>query len=138
MEMCYNGALVMPSSYAVMNEDEMTYVEGGGKVQQAVYAGVKFAGNMAFYAMVGGGTLKAAGTIIKAVGRKYFEAILKSVIVKWVSARVANFILGSVIGFIYSLGTLSMGGFVAEGLDRLDGNNDNQIYFSRIAARMGI
>ncbi|MDE6904630.1 MAG: hypothetical protein K2P76_06815 [Lachnospiraceae bacterium] len=30
MEMCYDGALVMPSSYAVMSEDEMTYVEGGG------------------------------------------------------------------------------------------------------------
>lgn len=29
MEMCYDGALVMPSSYAVMNEDEMTYVDGG-------------------------------------------------------------------------------------------------------------
>lgn len=29
MEMCYDGALVMPSNYAVMNEDEMTYVEGG-------------------------------------------------------------------------------------------------------------
>lgn len=31
MEMCYDGALVMPSSYAVMSEDEMTYVEGGAK-----------------------------------------------------------------------------------------------------------
>lgn len=30
MEMCYDGALVMPSSYAVMDSDEMTYVEGGG------------------------------------------------------------------------------------------------------------
>lgn len=30
MEMCYDGALMMPSSYAVMYEDEMTYVEGGG------------------------------------------------------------------------------------------------------------
>lgn len=29
MEMCYDGALVMPSSYAVMNEEEMTYLEGG-------------------------------------------------------------------------------------------------------------
>ena len=27
--MCYDGALVLPSSYAVMNEEEMTYVEGG-------------------------------------------------------------------------------------------------------------
>lgn len=28
MEMCYDGALVMPSSYAVMSEEEMIYVEG--------------------------------------------------------------------------------------------------------------
>lgn len=31
MEMCYSGALVMPSSYAVMDEEEMMYVEGGSK-----------------------------------------------------------------------------------------------------------
>lgn len=31
MEMCYDGTLVMPSNYAVMSEDEMTYVEGGKK-----------------------------------------------------------------------------------------------------------
>lgn len=29
MEMCYDGALVMPSSFALMNEEEMMYVEGG-------------------------------------------------------------------------------------------------------------
>lgn len=29
MEMCYDGALVMPGSYAIMNKDEMTYVDGG-------------------------------------------------------------------------------------------------------------
>jgi len=29
MNMCYDGALVMPSSYAVMSEEEMAYVEGG-------------------------------------------------------------------------------------------------------------
>jgi len=32
MDMCYDGALVMPSSYAVMDEEEMTYVEGGALV----------------------------------------------------------------------------------------------------------
>ncbi len=31
MDMRYDGALVMPSSFAVMCEDEMTYVEGGTK-----------------------------------------------------------------------------------------------------------
>ena len=29
MEICYDGALVMPSSYAMMCEDEMQYVDGG-------------------------------------------------------------------------------------------------------------
>ena len=29
MDMCYDGALVMPSSYAVIGEEEMMYVEGG-------------------------------------------------------------------------------------------------------------
>ncbi len=32
MDMCYDGALVMPSNYAVMSEEEMTYVEGGGSI----------------------------------------------------------------------------------------------------------
>lgn len=29
MEMCYNGAMVMPSNYAVVSNDEMEYVDGG-------------------------------------------------------------------------------------------------------------
>ena len=29
MEMMYDGALVMPKNYAVVNEEEMTYVDGG-------------------------------------------------------------------------------------------------------------
>lgn len=29
MELCYDGALVMLSNYAVMSEEKMTYVEGG-------------------------------------------------------------------------------------------------------------
>ncbi len=32
MEMYYDGALVMPNNYAVVNEEEMTYVEGGARV----------------------------------------------------------------------------------------------------------
>ena len=29
MEMMYNGTLVMPKNYAVVDEEEMTYVDGG-------------------------------------------------------------------------------------------------------------
>lgn len=31
MEMTYDGALVLPKNYVAMNEEEMTYVEGGVK-----------------------------------------------------------------------------------------------------------
>lgn len=30
MRICCDGAMAMPSSYAVMDETEMTYIEGGG------------------------------------------------------------------------------------------------------------
>lgn len=36
MEMCYDGALVMPSGYAVMSDDEMMYVEGGWSLSAKV------------------------------------------------------------------------------------------------------
>ena len=36
MEMCYDGTLVMPGSYAVMDEEEMTYVEGGIKFSKTL------------------------------------------------------------------------------------------------------
>lgn len=76
MEMCYDGALVMPSSYAVMNEDEMTYVEGGatyrGKAalnqltnMAAVVLG--YAGTVASLARVLTGGLVASGTGIGCV-----------------------------------------------------------------------
>lgn len=35
MEICYVGALVMPNSYVVMDEEEILYVEGGMSVHRA-------------------------------------------------------------------------------------------------------
>ena len=33
MDMCYDGALVLPSSYAIMDEEEMCYIEGGEQLR---------------------------------------------------------------------------------------------------------
>lgn len=33
MEMIYDGVLVLPSSYAIMDEEEMTYIEGGVSIR---------------------------------------------------------------------------------------------------------
>ena len=37
MDMCYDGTLVMPSSYAVMDEDEMSFTDGGWYVKRTWY-----------------------------------------------------------------------------------------------------
>ena len=42
MELCYDGALVMPSSYAVMDEEEMTYVEGGGWKEKVIEFAINY------------------------------------------------------------------------------------------------
>ncbi|MGN0351594.1 MAG: hypothetical protein ACI4ES_08070 [Roseburia sp.] len=58
MEMCYEEALVMPSSYAIMNEEEMTYVEGGVKAvryMRAVQAEKELKMNATLYAAIAGG-----------------------------------------------------------------------------------
>lgn len=58
MEMCYDGALVMPGSFAVMSEEEMTYVEGGIKAQRYMKAGdaeKELAANAAIYGAAGTG-----------------------------------------------------------------------------------
>jgi|GEM_PF-2931487 len=34
MEMCYNEALVRPCNYVVMDNEEMTYVDGGVKIDK--------------------------------------------------------------------------------------------------------
>ena len=73
MEMCYNGALVMPSSYAVMDEEEMTYVEGGGTFY------IKISKNSfvihALSAIAGGLTLAKATTALAAIGVSIATAI---------------------------------------------------------------
>ena len=60
MEMCYDGALVMPSSYAVMDEEEMTYVEGGAI---KVRVNSKTCNRIAAIMCVGAGVCAVAGAI---------------------------------------------------------------------------
>ena len=38
MEMTYDGVLVMPNNYVVVNEEEMTYVDGGGTLTVTIKA----------------------------------------------------------------------------------------------------
>lgn len=61
MEMCYDGALVMPSNYAVMEEEEMTYVEGGVYLSNETLCTI---GKVIFYSTA----LNPIGTVLVGLG----------------------------------------------------------------------
>ena len=66
MEMCYNGALVMPSNYAVVNDNEMEYVEGGGTTYLKIGKNSFVAGALA--ALAGWGSKAMMTAALNAIG----------------------------------------------------------------------
>lgn len=119
MEMCYNGALVMPSNYAVMSEDEMMYTEGGAK-----WSGTRFARNLAGVLTIVSGIgyilekcgVKVVGRAIKAVFSTYMAACAKlSGVMLKIGIKVATvsrvaaagFLLGGAAA-IWALGTVNV------------------------------
>lgn len=103
MEMCYDGALVMPSSYAVMSEEEMMYLEGGafkwktvGKSLKNLYYKYKWAPRAL---SCGGITLGAICNMAKGIA-----------IMSKMQLAVA---LGSAVAANALLGTLAIAGTVA-------------------------
>ena len=124
--------LEMPSNYVDIEMDEMEYVDGGGWYQSGVYYGVKYGINMAVNSLLGGGSIKAVKSVLAKLGTKQLKSAIVSALKKWVGARVANSLGGTIVSGISGFLSFSIGGAVAEILDRKDGSNDNQIYFSRL------
>ncbi|MDD6069921.1 MAG: hypothetical protein PUC12_03795 [Clostridiales bacterium] len=133
MDMCYDGALVMPSSYAVMDEEEMTYVEGGGVPRWtaaaiidaallatplgAAFAPFKYLGRAAGKALV----KKYAGQIVGKMGW------LLSKLGGAVGSATVNFTVGRFLGIfdaVVSCGT-SIGGCISLILDASDSSGLN-------------
>lgn len=106
MEMCYDGALVMPNSFALMNEDEMMYVEGGGSItinKTTVNKALNIAfGTLSTYCMFTG---KAGKDVAKAIGKKIAGAAFK---VGKALLRVKGF-----AGFALQAAACAIVGFVA-------------------------
>lgn len=89
MEMCYDGALVMPGSYAVMNEEEMTYVEGGYYMNHEDCNALRFA--------IGATAAMNVGTIaslITAYGASGLTALLAGIpVVGWIAAAYGSVVI---------------------------------------------
>ncbi len=132
MDMCYEGALVMPSNYVVMDEEEMTYVEGSIKVSSwivgaAIDVGLSALGIWNVSAigwLMGSGISKLCNGVTKSVGSKIIGKVLKSKVLQtglgsYVTSKIG--IIGTVLGMT------SLGGMIATVWDAWDKNLDGNI-----------
>lgn len=128
-----NGTCAMkfPSSYTLMDVEEMTYVDGGGIGETVTYYAVKFVVDMAVNAAFGGGTIRLVSQVLKA-GKDKFKSALVDALVSWTTARIANRVAAEAFNMLVNVAIGSAGTVVANWLDRCDGTIDKQIYFSKV------
>ena len=115
MVMTYDGALVMPSSYAVMNEEEMTYVEGGIKIATwvgtaVIDAAVTVAFGGAATTAVGWLLGKGVGAVTNALvsGTSVWAGLLKNALGNGMASFLTSKLgmVGTVISFTSVGGTI--------------------------------
>jgi len=131
MSKYYDGALVMPKGHAVMNEEEMTYVEGGIAIPNWLVGG---AVNLVIDVLVVGGARAAAGFFssqIKkygaaATGLIFSKNLKNKLIAKGIAAGVAAGICNIAAAGITILSwALDPGGQLASYIDGRDSNPGN-------------
>ena len=133
MTMTYDGVLVMPSSYAVMDEDEMCYLEGGvpRNVNWIVYPIDFVCTCIGLNASAIAGC--AAGVIAKWAAKKWAVVAASSVIQNLLGAAGVSVITGVIQratgnNKVLSLITrcLSFGGIIGLMVDCNDGSIDGK------------
>lgn len=131
MKMYYDGALIMPSSYAVMDDEEMTYVEGGG-IGKHWFNHVGFVATVLDTAMIvipgvsAARTAKAIQTVIKKNRKKMIKTI-EDVLGKFIGSSAKQYAKTAVDAALCIAGT-SVGGVIAKAIDYVDGNPNNYIF----------
>ena len=119
---------MLPSSYAVMDEEEMTYVEGGVVVPTWVVGGAINVAIGLLCGSVSGLCAKAAkGYFYKASARKMFARnIAKKLMAKGIACSVASAITGSISTVLTFVGgILDPGNYIARYYDRHDKKPNN-------------
>lgn len=130
MEMCYDGALVMPKNYAVVNEEEMTYVEGGIAIINGLVGGAINLAISAILAGIGGFSTKLANAglahIVKIAGRGAAKATLEKYIKRVAGAYIASWVCGWIPSILTLFGyILDPGPAIAKWLDSKDKKPNN-------------
>lgn len=131
MELCYEGGLVMPSSYAMMDEEEMTYVEGGGLGkhcynQSSVVAQVIDLAIIFIPALAAMNNLCKIGKLAK-LGRVYIRTNIDLALRK-AKICLATTVLSCIANAILSVAGVSIGSLITYGIDMVDGASDGYCF----------
>lgn len=120
MEMCYNDALVMPSSYAIISNDEMEYVDGGGIPTWTANVAIS-----AVFLAVGIGSGLSALKTLKSASGKYFAKKAVNGLAKKIGISIGATIASAIVDFLTDV--LDPVGWLINKLDKLDGSSDGWI-----------
>lgn len=128
MEMCYDGALVMPSNYAIMDEEEMTYVEGGiscKKLGKIIDGAITI---ISFICGVGSG-IKLVKTL-KERAKPGAVLFFASTALKWAGLSLASSTIMGIYGLLSTFTDYTIGNGIAYCLDMIDRvKNDGNVSF---------
>ena len=133
MDMCYDGALVLPSSYAVMDEEEMCYTEGGG-IKVKTFA-VLFDVGVCILRVIGelsqsfkcGRTVKIACNLL-GITKAFLRNSLIT-ICKHAGATLTKTMANSIVNIIWACSGGSLGMCIGNFIDRRDSHKNNGIVF---------
>ena len=105
MEICYDGALVMPKNYAVVDEEEMEYVDGGYYMDNATVQQFMLALGMTAFSNV------ASPCAILPVSLSLFIISITPVGSVFTTPSILNSTTG-VVEFTYSIFALNIVSFI--------------------------
>lgn len=131
MDMCYEGALVLPDNYAVMNEEEMMYVEGGRKKIKVSTWILSSAIDIAVTCAFGGAATSAMGWLIGKGMSKVMNALVRGtgkwcVLLKNALGNGMGNLITSKLGLVgTAISFTSVGGTIMNLWDMFDNNRVN-------------
>jgi len=120
MEMCYDGALVMPQSYAVMSEEEMTYVEGGFQCKSSTFATVIDVGVTVISALAGVGSAVGAIKEILRRNSKGAVMVLTSTALKHAGISLSSSVISGIYSILTAVSKYTLGNGLAWCVNHFD------------------
>lgn len=98
MDMCYDGTLVMPSSYTVMDEDEMSYVDGGSVSRSVNWISIPIDAVCTVIGLNASAIMGCAGVAIAKFTAKKIASVARHAIIQ-------NLIGGAAVSFLTGIVT---------------------------------